>query len=233
MRGALAVALPGLLAIVLRCLAVALGCLPVALRGLLPIALGSGWLPIALGRGALPVTLGCAGGVRSRRRRGGIARRRRLRIARRCRLRIVRRGRTAGIARAGRGLCGSRGCRSRRLRISRRRRRAGISSRSGTNALSALDPLSSLKLAGSIKKLPGRINLPASHRGHIPTGVIGIRPRRLSALTGLAQNHHDQRQQRQQHHNAYPQSGIQGSGVRAILTLRASSRRTLRRGSSL
>ena len=188
LRGALAVALPGLLAIVLRCLAVALGCLPVALRGLLPIALGSG---------ALSVALGGTGGVRGRRRRGGIARRRRLRIARRC-----------------------------RLRISRRRRRAGISSRSGTSALSALDPLSALKRAGSI-------NLSAGHRGHIPTGVVGIRARSISALTGLTQNHHDQRQQRQQHHNAYPQGGIQGSGVRAVLVLRAGRRRSLRRGSSL
>ena len=217
LRGALAVALPGLLAIVLRCLAVALGCLPVALRGLLAIALGCG---------ALPVALGCAGGVRGRRRRGGIARRCRLRVARGCRLRIVRRGRTAGIARAGRRLRGGRGCRSRRLWISRRRRRAGISSRSGTSALSALDPLSALKRAGSI-------NLTASHRGHIPTGVIGIRPRRLSALTGLTQNHHDQRQQCQQHHNTYPQSGIQGSGVRAVLVLRAGRRRALCRGSGI
>ena len=67
------VALPGLLAMVLRCLAVVLG-LSVALRGLLPIAL----LPVALGCGALSVAglsvaLGCAGGVRSRRRRGSIA----------------------------------------------------------------------------------------------------------------------------------------------------------------
>ena len=53
----MAVALPGLLAIVLRCLAVVLG-LPVALRGRLPVTLGSGALAVAL-RGLLPVALGC------------------------------------------------------------------------------------------------------------------------------------------------------------------------------
>ena len=77
---ALPIGLGSALAIVLRCLPVALGLalhgrLPVTLRGLLPIARCT-LLPVALSSGALSVALGGAGGVRGRRRRRGIARRR-------------------------------------------------------------------------------------------------------------------------------------------------------------